>query len=80
MPAKKAKTKSAAKKSSKKLKNVPFWIGFDLGGTKMMASVLDANYNVLGSARKSTNGSDGAAKGRNKIVKAIHEAIAEPPV
>ena len=75
MPAKKAKTKSAAKKSSKKLKNVPFWIGFDLGGTKMMASVLDANYNVLGSARKSTNGSDGAAKGRNKIVKAIHEAI-----
>lgn len=75
MPAKKAKTKSAAKKSSKKLKNVPFWIGFDLGGTKMMASVLDANYNVLGSARKSTNGSDGAAKGRNKIVKAIREAI-----
>lgn len=75
MPAKKAKTKSAAKKSSKKLKNVPFWIGFDLGGTKMMASVLDANYNMLGSARKSTNGSEGAAKGRNKIVKAIHEAI-----
>lgn len=76
MPAKKAKTKSPAKKPPAKLRNVPFWIGFDLGGTKMMASVLDANYNVLGSARKSTNGSDGAAKGRNKIIKAIHEAIA----
>ena len=43
MPAKKAKSKSGSKKSSKKpakkkLKNVPFWIGFDLGGTKMMAS------------------------------------------
>jgi glucokinase len=75
MPAKKAKTKPAPKKSSKKLRNVPFWIGFDLGGTKMMASVLDANYVVLGSARKSTNGSDGAPKGRNKIVKAIREAI-----
>jgi glucokinase len=75
MPAKKAKTKSPAKKPSPKLRNVPFWIGFDLGGTKMMASVLDANYAVLGSARKSTNGSDGAAKGRNKIIKAIHEAI-----
>lgn len=77
MPAKKASKKKAEKpaKAAKKLKNVPFWIGFDLGGTKMMASVLDANYNVLGSARKSTNGSEGAAKGRGKIVKAIHEAI-----
>lgn len=80
MPAKKAKSKSAPKKPSKKLRSVPFWVGFDLGGTKMMASVLDANYNVLGFARKSTNGSDGAAKGRNKIIKAIHEAIAEAGV
>lgn len=75
MPAKKAKTKPNAKKPAKKLRKVPFWIGFDLGGTKMMASVLDASYTVLGSARKSTNGSDGAPKGRAKIVKAIQEAI-----
>ncbi|MFN0080143.1 MAG: ROK family protein [Prosthecobacter sp.] len=81
MPAKKASKKAAKPvKASKKLRNVPFWIGFDLGGTKMMASVLDANYNVLGSSRKSTNGSEGAAKGRNKIVKAIHEAIEEAGV
>jgi len=81
MPAKKASKKVAKPiKASKKLRNVSFWIGFDLGGTKMMASVLDANYNVLGSARKSTNGSEGAAKGRNKIVKAIHEAIEEAGV
>ncbi|MBN8418770.1 MAG: ROK family protein [Verrucomicrobia bacterium] len=80
MPAKKAKTKSAPKQPTKKLRTLPFWIGFDLGGTKMMASVLDANYNVLGSARKSTNGSDGAAKGRNKIIKAIQEAIIEAGV
>lgn len=81
MPVKKASKKPVkAAKLPPKLKNVPFWIGFDLGGTKMMASVLDANYNVLGAARKSTNGSDGAAKGRGKIVKAIHEAIAEAGV
>lgn len=81
MPAKKASPKAAKPvKAAKKLKNVPFWIGFDLGGTKMMASVLDANYNVLGSARKSTNGSDGAAKGRGKIVKAIHEAMEDAGV
>lgn len=59
-----------------KLKEVPFWIGFDLGGTKMLACVLDKNYQVLGTARKSTNGSDGQAKGRKKILNAIHEAIA----
>lgn len=70
----KAKPKAKAKEL-KKLRSVPFWIGFDLGGTKMMASVLDASYQVLGSARKSTNGSEGAAKGRAKIIKAIHEAI-----
>lgn len=76
MPAKKASKKAdKPAKAAKKLKNVPFWIGFDLGGTKMMASVLDANYHVLGFARKSTNGSEGAAKGRGKIVKAVHEAI-----
>lgn len=81
MAAKKA-SKSAGKsaKAQPKLKDVPFWIGFDLGGTKMMASVLDANYAVLGSARKSTHGSEGAAKGRQKIIKAIHEAIAEAGV
>ena len=81
MPAKK-NTKPAARpvKALKKLKNVPFWIGFDLGGTKMMASVLDADYNVLGSARKSTNGSEGAGKGRSKIVKAIHEAMEDAGV
>ncbi len=62
------------------LKKTPFWIGFDLGGTKMMASVLDADYKVLGSARKSTHGSEGAAKGRAKILKTIHEAIADAGV
>ena len=76
MPAKKASQKAdKPAKAAKKLKNVPFWIGFDLGGTKMMASVIDANYHVLGFARKSTNGSEGATKGRGKIVKAVHEAI-----
>ncbi len=77
-PAKVKKVVAApkAKVKAPKLLNVPFWIGFDLGGTKMMACVLDKNYVVLGSARKSTNGSDGQTKGRKKIINAIHEAIA----
>lgn len=63
-----------------KLKSLPFWIGFDLGGTKMLACVLDKDYNVLGTARKSTGGSDGQVKGRKKIISAIHEAISAAQV
>jgi glucokinase len=82
-PAKVLKAKSKADKPAKavkienapKLKSLPFWIGFDLGGTKMLACVLDKDYNVLGTARKSTGGSDGQVKGRKKIISVIHEAI-----
>ncbi|MBK8093649.1 MAG: ROK family protein [Verrucomicrobiaceae bacterium] len=76
MADKKAPAKAAQAVKKKKVLDVPFWIGFDLGGTKMMACVLDKNYKVLGSARKSTHGSDGQAKGGKKILNAIHEAIA----
>lgn len=84
MPAKATLKKKSEKKSGKKpklaaapaLKSIPFWIGFDLGGTKMLACVLDENYTLLGSARKTTNGSDGQIKGRKKIISAIQEAIA----
>lgn len=81
MPADKTKAKTKPKpKAKKEPKKIPFWIGFDLGGTKMLATVLDKNYKVLGSARKSTNGSDGQAKGRRKMLNAIHEAIEEANV
>jgi len=77
MPVENATPKPPLKKVAAKPRNIPFWIGFDLGGTKMLACVLDARYKVLGSARKSTNGSDGQAKGRKRILNTIHEAIAE---
>lgn len=72
--------KPAKPERTLKLKSLPFWIGFDLGGTKMMACVLDKDYKVLGTARKSTGGSDGQAKGRRKIINTIQEAIAESGV
>ncbi|WP_051946261.1 ROK family protein [Verrucomicrobium sp. BvORR106] len=66
---KKAAVRSASPSSK------PFWIGFDLGGTKMLACVLDENYQVLGTARKSTQGTQGAVKGLKRIVTTIEEAI-----
>lgn len=72
----KVTTKDPANEVAKPaLKQVPFWIGFDLGGTKMLATVLDADYKVLGTARKATNGSDGVAKGKAKVIKTIQEAM-----
>jgi glucokinase len=68
-----------AKRKSKRPSARPlkkkFWIGFDLGGTKMLACVLDQDYKVIAFAKKSTNGTDGAVKGKKKIVAAIKEAI-----
>jgi glucokinase len=66
--------KAAEKKKSAPLRT-PYWIGFDLGGTKMMACVLDADYKVLGVARKSTQGAQGANKGIKRISATIREAI-----
>ena len=39
-----------------KPKNVPdkVWVGFDLGGTKMLAVVFDENFQVLGKKRRKT--------------------------
>jgi glucokinase len=69
--------KAATRK--KPLNRKPFWVGFDLGGTKMMACVLDAEFNVLGSARKSTQGG-GRDKGLKRIIGTIREAIADARV
>lgn len=60
----------------KALTKKKFWIGFDLGGTKMLATVLDKDYKIIATAKKSTNGSDGAIKGKKKILGAISDAIA----
>ncbi len=36
-----------------------YWVGFDLGGTKMMAAVLDKDFAILASERRKTKGTKG---------------------
>lgn len=67
--------KKAKKTPAPKAARSKFWIGFDLGGTKMLACVLNEKFKVIASAKKSTNGTDGAAKGVKKIIGAIKDAI-----
>jgi glucokinase len=74
MVKKKSPPPVAKKASSAKPK---CWVGFDLGGTKMLACVLDDSSRILATARKATNGTDGVAKGMKRIAQLIREALAE---
>ena len=51
------------------------WIGFDLGGTKMLAVVYDEDFKPVGRARKKTKGHEGMEAGLNRINNVIEEAI-----
>ena len=51
------------------------WIGFDLGGTKMMALVYDASFRPIVRKRRKTKGHEGAEAGLARIVNTIDEAL-----
>lgn len=51
------------------------WLGFDLGGTKMMAEIYDANFKSIASRRKKTKGHEGMAAGLKRIAATIDEAL-----
>ncbi len=55
-------------------------IGFDLGGTKMFAVVLDEDFEVKGSARVPTNGHEGEKVGLRRIVSTTEEAMKDAGV
>jgi glucokinase len=51
------------------------WIGFDLGGTKMLAKVYDQEFNECGSFKDQTEGHHGKKAGLARMVSVIHEAL-----
>lgn len=53
------------------------WIGFDLGGTKMMAAVFDSDLHILGWKRRRTRSQEGAKAGLDRIVATIDDALAD---
>lgn len=56
------------------------WVGFDLGGTKMLATVFDGDYKKLGSERKKTKANEGQDAGLERIVKTIQSALDDADV
>ena len=53
------------------------WVGFDLGGTKMLAAVLDSQFRPLARKRKKTRGYEGVRAGIGRIVQLIHAGLDE---
>ena len=53
------------------------WVGFDLGGTKMLATVFDARFKPLGRERRKTKGFEGVKAGLDRIISSIHTALDE---
>ena len=51
------------------------WIGFDLGGTKMLAVVFNEKFEPVGRARKKTKGHEGMKAGLQRINDVIAEAM-----
>lgn len=56
------------------------WIGFDLGGTKMLCAAYDAEFEPLGRRRRKTKGFEGAKAGIDRIVETIQQTLVEAQV
>jgi glucokinase len=54
-----------------------FWVGFDLGGTKMQATIYDDNFKILASKRKKTRAQDGAKVGVERMIQIVSDAAEE---
>jgi glucokinase len=52
-----------------------YWLGFDLGGTKMMATVFDKEFNIVAYRRKKTKNGKGTKGLLDRIVETIEEAL-----
>ena len=51
------------------------WVGFDLGGTKMLSTVFDENFKPLARERKKTKGHEGADTVVKRIIETIKQAL-----
>jgi glucokinase len=51
------------------------WIGFDLGGTKMLAAVYDDKFTLLGRKKRSTKAAAGMQAGLDRMKQTVYDAL-----
>ena len=56
------------------------WIGFDLGGTKMLVIAYDENWKEIGRRRRKTKGNDGSESGVQRIASTISRLLDEAKI
>jgi glucokinase len=56
------------------------WVGFDLGGTKMLAVVFDDKLRILSKKRRKTRGNAGDSVGLERLAETISMALTEADV
>lgn len=61
-------------------KKKQYWVGFDLGGTKMMAVVFDSDLQEVARKKRKTRTKSGEEVGLDRIEETLHEALAEASV
>lgn len=54
-----------------------YWLGFDLGGTKMQATIYDGEFHTVMRKRKKTKGHNGARAVVDRMIETAHEAMSE---
>jgi glucokinase len=55
--------------------NDKYWVGFDLGGTKMQATVFDGKFKAKESERRKTKAHEGAKAGVERMIETIGRAV-----
>lgn len=55
----------------------PYWIGVDLGGTKILAGLFDSSFNLLARAKQPTNSEQGGPVVFGRIIQCVDSVIAE---
>ncbi len=53
------------------------WIGFDLGGTKMLCAVCDAKFEPLARKRRKTKGNEALSRGVDRITETSGKVLEE---
>ncbi|MFO1129392.1 MAG: ROK family protein [Rhodospirillales bacterium] len=59
-----------------KVRKDRYWIGFDLGGSKMLAVLYDDSFRILARIRRRTRAQEGAEPGIRRIIEVVGEALA----
>jgi glucokinase len=60
--------------------NAPFWIGVDVGGTKILSGLFDSDFKLLSRVKSPTKPEEGGAAVFERIVEAVARVIEEAGV